>query len=90
MYTLLRESNCTLIIADTPSYPYQEIQTADFIYLRLHGHQKLYVSNYSKKQLENYAKKIRKWQKTADLFVFFDNDFQANAVKNARELIGLL
>lgn len=90
IYDLLREANCALIASDTPRYPYEEVQTADFMYLRLHGHEQLYASSYSGEQLKEYAQKIRKWQRRGDIFVFFDNDFNANAVKNAKELAKLL
>ena len=90
IYTILRKANCALIASDTPRYPYEEVQTANFMYLRLHGHEQLYASSYSEKQLKDYAGKIKDWQKTSDIFVFFDNDFNANAVKNAKELIKLL
>ena len=93
IYTILRKANCALIASDTPSYPYAEVPTADFMYLRLHGHKQLYVSSYFKNQLKEYTEKIKVWSANGgvgDVFVFFDNDFNANAVKNAKELIKLL
>lgn len=90
IYDILKEANCALIASDTPRYPYGEVQTADFMYLRLHGHEQLYASSYSDTQLKEYAQKIRRWRKQGDIFVFFDNDFEANAVRNAKELVKLL
>ncbi|NCN42330.1 DUF72 domain-containing protein [candidate division WWE3 bacterium CG09_land_8_20_14_0_10_47_33] len=90
IYAILRKANCALIASDTPSYPYAEVSTANFMYLRLHGHEQLYTSNYSQKQLKEYVEKIKEWRKVGDVFVFFDNDFEANAVKNAKELNELL
>jgi len=90
IYTALRSANCALIASDTPRYPYKEVQTTNFMYLRLHGHEQLYASRYSEKQLREYAKKIRNWRKEGNVFVFFDNDFNANAVANAKELRKLL
>lgn len=90
IYTLLRKENCALVASDTPHYPYKEIETADFMYLRLHGHEELYASCYSQKQLEVYANKVRSWVKRGDVFVFFDNDADANAVVNAKKLSNLI
>jgi len=90
IYSLLQEANCALVISDTPRYPYKEIQTADFMYLRLHGREELYSSLYSREQLEEYAEKVRGWLKSSDVFIFFDNDANANAVTNAKELLNLV
>ncbi len=88
IYNLLKRYNMALCFADTPIYPCEEIETADFIYLRLHGHAQLYASCYSKSQLKEWAKKIKKWQtKKKDVYCYFDNDTQGYAVKNALELI---
>lgn len=90
IYGLLRRHNAVLIAADTPRYPYAEERTADFFYLRLHGHEALYASSYRDSQLKEYAEKIREWGRGGDGFVFFDNDFAGFAVENARRLKKLL
>lgn len=90
VYGFLRGRNLALILSDTPKYPYVEEITADFVYLRLHGHAQLYTSRYTHEQIRDYAQKIRKWQRGGDVYVFFDNDFSGYAVENARELLKLL
>lgn len=91
IYKILKNYNLALCWADTPCYPYQEVVTADYLYLRLHGHQQLYASKYTKKQLEDYAKKINKFLKTGEsVYVYFDNDAYGYAVENALELKNLL
>ncbi|HIE53432.1 MAG TPA: DUF72 domain-containing protein [Armatimonadetes bacterium] len=87
VYDLLRAHNAALCIADTPSYPQAFVRTANFVYLRLHGAEKLYVSRYTEAQLEEWAGRIRGWlAEGADVYVYFDNDYQAHAVVNAQEL----
>jgi uncharacterized protein YecE (DUF72 family) len=87
IYQILKKYNIALCFADTPDYPYQEEETADFIYLRLHGHKKLYASCYSKAEIKKWAEKIKKWQaKGKDVYCYFDNDAQGFATKNALEL----
>jgi uncharacterized protein YecE (DUF72 family) len=60
-----------------------ETLTSDFIYLRLHGGEVLYGSNYSNKELNQWAEKIQYWKKKAKtVFVYFNNDAHGFAVKN--------
>ncbi|MFW6110334.1 MAG: DUF72 domain-containing protein, partial [Patescibacteria group bacterium] len=87
IYNILETHNLALIFADTPKYPLVEKITADFIYIRLHGHEILYQSKYSKEDLESWAEKILNWEKEGqDVYCYFDNDANANAVDNATEL----
>src|SRR5687768_14847462 len=59
---LLRKHNVALCIAETAGkWPLAEDVTADFMYLRLHGAEQIYVSGYSDEQLDDWAKRIRAW-----------------------------
>ncbi|MEJ2096195.1 MAG: DUF72 domain-containing protein [Deltaproteobacteria bacterium] len=58
--------------------------TADFVYCRLHGSKKLYVSQYSKAELKDWAEKILSWNR--DTFIYFDNDAAGHAVRDAESL----
>jgi len=63
---LLREHNIALVIADTAGkWPFMEDITSDFLYIRLHGDEKLYVSGYTDAALKTWAKKIRAWSRGA-------------------------
>jgi uncharacterized protein YecE (DUF72 family) len=67
--------------------------TTDFAYLRLHGpdHHHLYAGSYSDTDLAWWADRIREWQASGrDVYAYFNNDGDANAVRNARTLQGLL
>lgn len=64
---LLRAHNIGLVIADTAGkWPFLEDVTADFVYLRLHGDEELYVSGYDDASLETWARKIRAWLRGAN------------------------
>ena len=64
---LLRKQNVALVVADTAGkWPALEDVTADFVYLRLHGAEQLYVSGYTDSALEAWAKKVRAWHKGGD------------------------
>ena len=59
---LLRRYNVALVIADTAGkWPYREDLTSDFVYLRLHGAEKLYTSGYTDQALERWCQRIRCW-----------------------------
>jgi len=90
VYKILKKSNSALVIADSPRYPKAEILTADFVYVRMHGSKQMFASKYTKKELKELADKIRKWQKTRDVFVYFNNDVHGFALDNAKELKSLL
>ena len=60
--TLLREHDIALVIADSAGkWPFIEDVTSDFIYVRLHGSEELYVSGYTDAALQEWARKIRAW-----------------------------
>lgn len=59
---LLRQYNVALVVADTAGkWPYREDLCSDFLYLRLHGAEKLYTSGYTAEALERWAQRIRCW-----------------------------
>jgi uncharacterized protein YecE (DUF72 family) len=89
LFCLLERYNMAFCIADSAGrYPLHETVTADFIYIRLHGSKKLYASDYSEEELQTWAQKIKDWGK--DTYIYFDNDFEGYAVKNARRLKEIL
>lgn len=87
---LFEKYNAGWVIANSSRYPEIEKITADFVYIRMHGPEELFASEYSKEQLKNLAAKIKKWKKKRDIFVYFNNDFYGYAVENARQLKELL
>jgi uncharacterized protein YecE (DUF72 family) len=59
---LLRKYRIALCAADTAQrFPYAEDVTADFMYIRLHGAEELYVSGYTDSALRWWAERIRAW-----------------------------
>lgn len=88
---ILVEYNIGFVIADSGGrYPYQEAVTTDFVYLRLHGREQLYATDYDEATLNEFAVKIKGWLSSGkDVWVFFNNDFHGYAVKNAKQLISM-
>jgi uncharacterized protein YecE (DUF72 family) len=61
-FQLLREYNVAFVFADTAGkWPYAEDVTADFIYVRLHGDKKLYVSGYGDDAIDWWVNRIQHW-----------------------------
>ncbi|TWI55471.1 uncharacterized protein YecE (DUF72 family) [Pseudomonas duriflava] len=59
---LLRRYNVALVVADTAGkWLYREDITADFVYIRLHGHEQLYTSRYHDEILQEWASRIQAW-----------------------------
>ena len=57
---LLRKHDIALVFADTAGrWPYMEDVTSNWIYIRLHGDEELYVSGYTDEALEGWAKRIQ-------------------------------
>lgn len=85
---LLSEHNTGLVIADSGKrFPSCEAVTTDFVYLRYHGREKLYASNYNDTELILIAEKIIKWlNDDKEVWVFFNNDYGGFAPKNAEQL----
>ncbi|MDI6714387.1 MAG: DUF72 domain-containing protein [Thermodesulfovibrio sp.] len=88
-FEILKQNNIAFCIADSAGrFPYYETITANFIYVRLHGSQRLYASEYSDEELIEWANKIKVWDK--DTYIYFDNDYMGYAVKNALKIKKLL
>ena len=92
---MLSQSGVAFVIADSGNrYPYNEAVTTDLVYLRLHGREQLYASDYNENDLRSYAEKILIWlNEGKEVWVFFNNDYYGFAVNNAarlKEIIELL
>ncbi len=86
-FRTLEEFNFAFCIAHGSGLPFTDRVTSNFVYLRLHGGEVLYGSNYSDKDLKTWAQKIVGWtEKGKDVFVYFNNDAYGFAVKNALTL----
>ncbi len=85
---LLRRHDVALCVADTAGkFPLLDDVTADFVYVRLHGAKKLYVSGYDARSLDEWASRIRRWKRSGrDVYVYFDNDVKVRAPFDAMNL----
>ncbi|HUW19970.1 MAG TPA: DUF72 domain-containing protein [Sedimentisphaerales bacterium] len=86
-YVLLNRFNVGFCTHDLPGEPSPRIITGDLIYVRFHGTTGRYAGNYSKPALQTWAQWIKDNLKgTRAVYVYFNNDYNAYAVNNAKTL----
>jgi uncharacterized protein YecE (DUF72 family) len=93
IFALLAEHRAAYCVMSGADLPCVLRATADFVYIRMHGpdHHHLYAGSYSDADLAWWADRIREWSRAGqDVFVYFNNDGHANAVRNARTLRALV
>ncbi len=65
--------------------------TAPYAYMRFHGSEARYASNYTDEMLEEWAARLRELADgLEDVFVYFNNDAWGFAVANAAKLAEVL
>ncbi len=89
VYQALKSHGIIFCITSYPGLPEYFIQTADTLYIRLHGNTELYKSNYSDNELKTYRDAIDA-SKAKETFIYFDNTWGGNAIKNARTMQQLM
>jgi uncharacterized protein YecE (DUF72 family) len=91
-YALLREHGVALVIADRPevnAFQAREL-TADWTYVRFHAGTHGRRGNYSRRELEAWAARLRGWSRTHEVLAYFNNDWEGFAPRNAALLKRLL
>ena len=67
-----------------PSASCPLVATTDFAYVRFHGSTGLYFSCYSDKELADWAKRLSNLARNLKaIYIYFNNDAEAFAVRNA-------
>jgi len=91
VFRLLRRHNVGFCAFDMPDMECPLLATASFAYMRFHGSEALYASNYTPDMLEGWAERLRQLAEgLSDVYIYFNNDAFAYAVYNARTLAELL
>jgi len=91
VFEILGKYNAGLCIFDMPSLTCPLVVTADFAYIRFHGATGLYFSCYSDEELANWAKKLANLAANLkEVYIYFNNDAEAFAIRNAITIRGYL
>ncbi|MEW6455438.1 MAG: DUF72 domain-containing protein [Acidobacteriota bacterium] len=87
IYEILRNENICLCFSDHPECAVDGPVTSDIVYIRKHGPGSLYSSCYSLKEIYELSEEIKKFVKDGKIvYVYFNNDANAWAIKNVLEL----
>jgi uncharacterized protein YecE (DUF72 family) len=85
VYELLRAHGAALVIGDRPEV--KEFQTheltADWTYVRFHYGSRGRRGNYSRRELEEWARRFEDWSSEVEVYAYFNNDWEVFAVRNA-------
>jgi uncharacterized protein YecE (DUF72 family) len=84
VYELLRRHGAALVIGDHPERPFQTHElTVDWTFVRFHYGSRGRGGNYSERELREWAVRIEGWRDHADVYAYFNNDWNGYAVRNA-------
>jgi uncharacterized protein YecE (DUF72 family) len=89
VFDVLRAHRIALCIPDHPKMPKAFEITSDFTYIRMHlPPQGL---GYGERALRPWAERLLEWRRqNLDAFVYFNNDMEGHAIKDAQTLISLV
>ncbi|MEN3002436.1 MAG: DUF72 domain-containing protein [Armatimonadota bacterium] len=91
VYQLLQEAGAALCIISHPTLPPHWVVTAPFVYVRMHGSAKRADSCYTAEELAEWAEHLLRLDPAVrEVFVYFNNDFNAYAVTNAKQLSAMV
>jgi uncharacterized protein YecE (DUF72 family) len=91
VFERLARANVSLCLHDWKEQPVTGPLTADFVYVRRHGTRRRYGGSYTEAMLAADAGRVEAWTRGGhDVYVYFNNDGRAAAVRNARRLVQLL
>lgn len=85
VYKLLAKHNITFCGISHPTLPDDVIINNPLVYYRFHGVPELYKTPYPIELLENVVQSIKAKRKSKEAYLFFNNDIDVNAPRNAAE-----
>jgi len=89
VYELLRSHKVTFCAVSSAKVPRTIVETADTAYFRFHGLTGEHRHNYTDDELQEWAETI-KAIRAKECYIYFNNDYKAFAVANARTMEILL
>lgn len=86
VYKALAKNKISFCGMSHPDLPKDIIQNTSILYYRMHGVPNLYQSPYKISTLKKIIKEVEACTKTKKAFIYFNNDIDVAAVKNATEM----
>lgn len=90
VFSIFSKNDIVFCGVSHPDLPSQIVTTSATIYHRMHGSPRLYSTNYSREKLISTRDAIKKCESIKHAFIYFNNDFNAYAVKNALKMKDLI
>jgi uncharacterized protein YecE (DUF72 family) len=93
VYALLEKHRTAYVVTSGAGMRCVPRATSDLVYVRMHGpaSDDLYAGSYSDDDLRLWAERITDWHsENRDVLLYFNNDLNGNAVRNARVLRSML
>ena len=87
----LTKHDSAFVAVSHPSLPEKILPTTDFLYVRFHSQDReTYRYDYTDKELSHWVSVVKPHLRGRTLYAFFNNDYNANAPRNALTLKELL
>lgn len=86
VYQQLARQGISFCSISHPALPDELVINSKIVYDRLHGVPHLYRSLYDASWLQQRATQIREAQQVEEVYVYFNNDIDASALQNARQM----
>ncbi len=84
----LRARGVALAIGDHPKRPFQLYDvTAPWRFIRFHYGTRGRDGNYSRAEIETWARRIAQWRRREEVYAYFNNDWRSFAPANAKLLL---
>jgi uncharacterized protein YecE (DUF72 family) len=84
VYEMLAGAGAALVIGDDPRRPFVERRlVTGWTYVRFHRGRRGRRGNYSDAELATWRRRIAAWRARAEVFAYFNNDWEAFAPRNA-------
>ncbi|MDB5134058.1 MAG: hypothetical protein JWP37_661 [Mucilaginibacter sp.] len=90
VYKALARHRITFCGMSHPTLPDDVVRNTTSVYYRFHGVPDLYRSPYSKDFLQKVIDTVKHNGNTKECWFYFNNDYDANGVQNAKEMIEMI
>jgi uncharacterized protein YecE (DUF72 family) len=91
VFELLRAYGAALAYGDHPERPWQPLElTTDWAFVRFHYGHRGRRGNYSESELQEWADRLSGVRREAEIYAYFNNDWEGFAVANASRLKALM
>ena len=88
---LLSELGAVFCVVDSPRNQLTDWVTSDSAYIRLHGRKNWYAYDYNEEELKQVKDTAERMEQNGakTIYIFFNNDYQCHAPRNAQALTNL-